>query len=365
VVDLEERRQLEHKKRIRIGYMMALFCAILWGLWYLPGNALWSLEPFSTMFGAVSATNGSTVALIVVAVLISGFNALTVIIALFIWNGGLGKYKEMYRTARQFKPCTKYYFFASIFGGPMAILGSFMAMGFVGAAFAAVAALFYPVVGSLLSYYWLGQKVSRRALLGILIIVFGSLAIYAGGLINDLTNGGGNAMGYVGGLMAAAGWGIEGAVAAKALDISEPDIGITLRFLGENIIWWIVVIPILFLLGFPMYDYAMQVFEPTVLLVLLMAGITFGFCYVAWYKSFPLIGVGRGQGIGNLYGIFAVIFIALFVGTIPDWTILLGGVMCIIGSLVMFTEGSIALESLRRDEPKAEAKKIEAAGEGK
>jgi hypothetical protein len=84
VVDLEERRQLEHKKRIRIGYLMALFCAILWGLWYLPGNALWSLEPFASMFAAVDATHGGTVALIVVAVLISAFNALTVIIALFI-----------------------------------------------------------------------------------------------------------------------------------------------------------------------------------------------------------------------------------------------------------------------------------------
>lgn len=347
MVDLEMKRQSEHKKRIRIGYMMALFCAILWGLWYLPGNALWVLEPFTSMYTAIEASNDSTIALLIVAVLITAFNALTVILALLVWNGALGKLKEMGRTVTQMSTCTKYYFLASIMGGPIAILGSFIAMGFVGAAFAAVAALFYPVIGSILSRVWLKQKISRRAMIGILVIIIGSFTVYAGGLINDLTSGNASMWGYIGGLMAAAGWGIEGAVAAKGLDISEPDVGITLRFLGENIIWWVIVIPLLALVGFPMYTYAAQVFDPITLIVLIMAGITFGFCYVTWYKSFTLVGVGRGQGIGNLYGMFAVVFIFLFVGTAPEWTVLVGGGLCIVGSLVMFTEDSLELVSIR------------------
>jgi len=83
--------------------------------------------------------------------------------------------------------------------------------------------------------------------------------------------------------------------------------------------------------------------------VLIFAGITFGFCYVSWYKSFPLIGVGRGQGIGNLYGLFAVIFIFLFFGDVPSWTILVGGALCLIGSTVMFSEDTGEMESLRGD----------------
>ena len=346
-VDLETMRKNEHKKRVRIGYVMALFCAILWGLWYIPGNVLWVLNPFDDMLAAISLTDGESTALIVTAVLISAFNALTVIIALMIWNGALGKFKEMGRTLREMRSCTKWFFLASIFGGPVAILGSFIAMGFVGASFAAVAALLYPVVGSTLSYYWLGQKISKKAMLGIVIIILGGFTIYAGGLLNDIANGGGSFWGYVGGIMAACGWGIEGAIASKGLDVSEPDIGITLRFLGENIIWWVIIIPILALAGFPLFTYAAQVFDPLVMGVLIMAGITFGFCYVAWYKSFPLIGVGRGQGIGNLYGLFAVIFIFLFVGQAPEWTILLGGILCVVGSLVMFTEESLELQSLR------------------
>ena len=86
--------------------------------------------------------------LVVTAVLITAFNALTVMLALMLWNGVLGKYGELGRTLKEFHPCSKWFFLASIFGGPMAILGSFIAMGFIGGAFAAVAALLYPVVGS-------------------------------------------------------------------------------------------------------------------------------------------------------------------------------------------------------------------------
>ncbi|MDG6244946.1 MAG: EamA family transporter [Methanolobus sp.] len=348
-MDLKALQKQERQKRVKYGYMWALFCAVLWGLWYLPGTAVWVLNPFDEMYGEIAAGSGDGVALVVVAVLITAFNALTVILALMVWNGTLGKLGEMKRTLKEIKPCTKWFFLASIFGGPIAILGSFMAMGFVGGAFAAVAALLYPVVGSALAAKWYGEKISKRAFAGIVIIILGGITIFGGGVLTELGSGNVMWLGYLGGLMAATGWGIEGAIAGKGLDIAEPDIGITLRFLGENIIWWIIIVPVLAIAGFPMFKYALLVFEPLVLLVLVFAGITFGFCYVSWYKSFPLIGVGRGQGIANLYGLFAVISIYLFFGDVPSWTIIVGGALCLIGSTVMFSEDTGEIESLRGD----------------
>lgn len=347
--DLETARKLEHKKRVRLGYMMALFCAVFWGLWYVPGEAVWVINPFDKLNAAIAVTDGDALATVITSVLITGLNALFVIIALLVWNGALGKLREMGRTVRQMRHCTKWFFLASIFGGPFAVLGSFLAMGFVGAAFAAVAGLMYPVVGTILSHFT-GQKVSKRAILGILAIVLGGITVYAGGLIDDLANGGGSVWGYVGGIMAAIGWGTEGVIASKGLDVAEPDIGITLRFVGEGIIWWVIALPLLAILGYPVFTYAAQILDPLTIGVLIMLGITFGFCYVTWYKSFTLIGVNRGQGIGNLYGICAVIFIFLFMGEAPEWTIILGGVLCVAGSLIMFTEGSLELESLKTDE---------------
>ncbi|WP_407355143.1 hypothetical protein [Methanolobus sp. WCC5] len=348
-MDLQALKMQEHKKRIRYGYMWALFCAVLWGLWYLPGTAVWVLNPFDEMYGEIAATSGDGMALVIVAVLITAFNALTVILALMVWNGVLGKFGEMNRTLKEFKPCSKWFFLASIFGGPIAILGSFMAMGFVGGAFAAVAALMYPVVGSVLASKWYGEKITKRAFGGIGLIILGGFTIFGGGVLTELGSGNVMWLGYLGGLMAATGWGIEGAIAGKGLDIAEPDVGLTLRFLGENIIWWIIIVPVLAIAGFPMFKYALLAFEPLTILVLVFAGITFGFCYVTWYKSFPLIGVGRGQGIGNLYGLMAVIFIFLFFGDVPSWTILVGGALCLIGSTVMFSEDTGEMESLRGD----------------
>lgn len=345
-MDLKALKSEVNKRKTRYGYMWALFCAVLWGIWYIPGTVVWVLNPFDNMYVAIAEGSGDSTALVVTAVLITAFNALTVILALLLWNGVLGKYGEIGRTLKELKPCTKWFFAASIFGGPVAILGSFMAMGFVGGAFAAVAALLYPVVGSFLAWRWYGEKISKRAALGILVIIAGGITIFGGGLLSELASGDVQYIGYIGGLMAALGWGIEGAIAGKGLDISEPDVGITLRFLGENIIWWIIIVPVLALFGFPMFSFAAQIFDPLVILVLVFAGITFGFCYVSWYKSFPLIGVGRGQGVANLYALMAVIFIFLFFGDVPSMSLIIGALLCVAGSTIMFTE-EVSEEALR------------------
>ena len=351
-MDIRELKKLETKRKMNKGYMWALFCAILWGIWYIPGTIIWAVPPFDAMWitiadptGAGTYENG-TAATLVVAVLISAFNALTVILALLVWNGVLGKFGEMTRTLKEFHPCSKWFFLASIFGGPMAILGSFIAIGFIGAGFAAVAALLYPVIGSILARQWYGEQISKRAWAGIFVIIIGGLTIFVGGAIAEISAGSINYIGYVGGLMAALGWGIEGAIAGKGLDIAEPDVGITLRFLGENLIWWIILVPAVALAGYPVFEYAIAALNPLSIMVLAFAGITFGFCYVSWYKSFPLIGVGRGQGIGNLYGLCAVIFMYLFLAQVPAWTVLVGGALCVLGSFVMISEEAEE-ESLR------------------
>jgi len=346
-LDIRELKKLENKRKMNKGYMWALFCALLWGIWYIPGTIIWAVPPFDAMWVDIDGTHGASMATIVVALLISAFNALTVIVALLIWNAYLGKLPEMKRTLKEFHPCSKWFFLASIFGGPIAILGSFIAIGFIGAGFAAVAALLYPVIGSVLARQWYGEQISKRAWMGILVIIVGGLTIFVGGAIAEITSGSISYLGYIGGLMAALGWGIEGAIAGKGLDIAEPDVGITIRFLGENLLYWVILIPIAAIAGYPILEYALQAFTPLSIVVLGFAGITFGFCYVCWYKSFPLIGVGRGQGIGNLYGLCAVIFMYLFMAQVPAWTVLVGGALCVLGSFVMISEDTGDMESLR------------------
>ncbi|MCL2032186.1 MAG: hypothetical protein FWH45_00460 [Methanomassiliicoccaceae archaeon] len=360
-MDLDEKITEAHKKRVKYGYMMALFCAILWAIWYIPGTYIWDFDVIGDFLAIAGGKVGDDAGTIVAAMLITALNAAFVILSYLIWNFFLGtaKFAEMKRSIREMRACTKYYFLGAICGGPVAILGSFLAMGYVGGAFAAVAALAYPVIGTLLSRVWLGQKVSHRAIAGILIILIGSITIFGIGMIADIRDPlvpDSVMIGYIGGIMALCGWGIEGAIAAKGIDVSEPDVAITMRFAMENIIWWAIALPVLALMSFPVWEYAWKMIsDPVILLTLVMLGLTFGFCYVAWYKAFPLIGVGRGQGIGSLYGIFSVIFLILFFGVtaaIGDGldrqiSLVAGAILCTVGTLIMFTEKTENVESLR------------------
>ncbi len=347
VEQINAKRKLDNKRRVIFGYAMALFCAVLWGLWYIPGDMVWYLDPFVTMQNEILDTTGSgTTSFMVFAVMITGINALLIVLTLSIWNLFMGKFSEMKRTFKEVKAADKWYFMAAACGAT-AVLGSFMAMGFIGAAFAAVTALLYPVVGSIVSRTWLGQKISSRAMMGIIIIVLGGITAYVSGFLDEISSGNLQIWGFVGGIMAAVGWGFEGCFAGKALDVSEPDVGIHMRFIFETLIWWVIVIPILAIAGFPMFDYLGMIFEPTLLTVLIMLGLTFGFCYVAWYKSFPLIGVGRGQAVGSVYAIMAVVFIAMFTGANPGWLLVAGAVICVVGGAIMASEGSEEISSLR------------------
>jgi hypothetical protein len=67
------------------------------------------------------------------------------------------------------------------------------------------------------------------------------------------------------------------------------------------------------------------------------------FCFLL----FPLIGVGRGQAIAALYGLFAVIFLAAFTLKFPDWNFLAGLALFVFGGFVMFTESDEVLEVVR------------------
>jgi drug/metabolite transporter (DMT)-like permease len=83
------------------------------------------------------------------------------------------------------------------------------------------------------------------------------------------------------------------------------------------------------------------------MLWIILAAACHAFCYTAFYKSFSLIGVGRGEAIGNLYAVFALIFIAAFTLQLPQWYFILGLAATVLGSFVMFSEPAESVAQLR------------------
>ncbi len=339
----EKARDRHRRRSVRWGYIWAMWCAVLWGAWYLPGTAVWTVPPFLAM------SRSSVDEFLAAAAAITALSSVAVLLFLLLWLAVLEKLGEFVRTLRRFRRISKWYFLAAIFGGPCALFGSYVAIGFVGPVFAAVATLLYPIVGAALARLWYNEKITLRAGAGILVIVLSGIAIFVPGLAGETAGAGGPVwIGYLGGIVAAIGWGVEGAVAGRALDISDPDVGIAIRFAAEAIYWLVLLLPgAAVWFGTPVWPVAAAALGPAAGVWLLLSGLSFAFCYVTWYKSFPLIGVGRGQAIGALHAVFAVIFLAAFAFHLPEWNFLVGLVLAIAGSWLMVTEPAEIVEVVR------------------
>lgn len=340
-VDAEKVQRLRvsyRNRQVRWGFTWALWCALLWAAWYVPGTVIYSEAPF------VDMTEEYLLAAFVITVL----NAIAVLLAMFLWVGVLGKLGEYVRTLKQVK-ISRWYLPAGL-AGMCAIFGSILAIAYVGPGFSAVAALLYPIIGSLLARVWYNERITRQAALGIVVIVAGGVIIFAPGLVEEFTGAGtGGLLGYVGGALAFIGWGLEGAIAGRALDLSDPDVGLTLRFTAEVGLWVIVGVPVASILaGARLWEVTgAALSNGNNWLLLLLLGLTFGFCYVSWYKSFPLIGVGRGQAIAALYGPLALVWVFLFNLEAPSIWLVVGGLIAVAGSFILFTERRDMLEVIR------------------
>lgn len=344
---LEQARARYRVRSVRWGFYWAIWCAVLWGAWYLPGTAVWYEKPFVDMGGS-----GGQGEFLRAAAVITALSSVAILFFLFVWTGVLQKWGEYGRTIRQLR-ISKWYYLGAVFGGPCALFGSYLAIGYVGPIFAAIAALMYPVVGATLARFWYQERISARAAVGIAVILIGGVSIYAPGLLAEFSSPGGGAwLGYIGGLLAAMGWGVEGAIVGRALDVSDPDVGITIRFTAEAFYWLFLILPAIVLFSdADVMTLIVSAFNLSVMVWILLAGASFGYCYVAWYKSFPLIGVGRGQAIAALYGVFAVIFLSIFTLDPPEWHFLISLTVTIFGGFIIFTERTEMLEVIRGASP--------------
>jgi len=356
-MDVKEIRAMDHKRKKNIGLLMGILCALYWGVWYVPGYAIYVSPLISDVYGNMAAAGASDdLAGVLQALFLTFINAVACAVLLFIWNGGLQKNKELVRTLVQVRAVTKYYIIAGICGA-CAVSGTYIAALFLSPGFAAVAGLLYPIVGTIMSVLYLKQKVTKRAYLSVIVLIVGGITLYAGSMVSNPESAN-PLIGLIGGLMAAFGWGFEGVAAGKALDLSEPDIGIHLRFIFEALFWTIVMI-VLVICGFPMFDTIGWLFEPITFLMVLLIGFSFAWCYVSWYKSFPMIGVARGQAIGSLYAACGVIFLIIFGG--PQYALqynddnmmlivgstIAGLLICLVGSYLLATEDAEEMASLR------------------
>lgn len=331
----------EKKSSIKWGFIWAIACAIMWGIGYVPLQVIWGIEPLSIGYGFSDPDKGYLVG----SFLDAFVQALTFAIILsVVWAGCTGKLRDYKRVITNRK-IVRWLIAGAVFGGPMAIFGSALATGYIGASFAASAALLSCVIGALIARVFNHEKFSVKAIIGIAVIVIGGIIIMNPvDIIDNIqhpANEGNVLLGYLGAVMSFVGWGVEGNLSIKALNITDADASLPVRFTVELFIWIIILLPLLCIVIGPdkFVDCIQQTFESEGLIFwMFMCALSLGFCYAAQYKAFPLIGIGRTLCLCNLYVPVSMVVLAAFLGQDLDWLLIVGAAIAIAGTFIMYWE---------------------------
>lgn len=348
MADLQALSALMKKNRVKWGFVWAILCAIFWGIGYVPLQLIWTIPPFVDGFPFMSESGSMMLS----SILMSGTQALAFAIVLFLlWTCVTGKAKDYVRTMTNFK-INRWFILGCLFGGPMAVFGTALATGYVGAAFAASIGLLSSVVGAILGWAINKEKLTKKTIAGIILMFIGGIIILDPvSMIDEISNSSNGAiLGYIGGIMCAIGWGVEGNIAVRALDVTDSDVGVTVRYTYEAIIWFIIIFPVTLAVIGPnnFADAFVSSFSNgNFIFWELVAGLTLGICYVMQYKAFPLLGVGRTLSIGSLYVPVSVIALLVFLGQVPSWMLVLGIILAVVGTFVMYWESGTLEESIR------------------
>jgi drug/metabolite transporter (DMT)-like permease len=329
----------QQKSRVKYGFIWVALSAVLWGASYVAYEAMWWTEP-------IAIYENFTLSSIVVSAITT---LMFLIFLLLFWVLPAGKIKEVARTIVRPK-MDKWLLAGTVVGGILATLGSVMATGYVGPTLAASASIMAIALGAAVAAVWNHEKMDRKTIIAIVAIIIGGVVMLnPTALIGDL-KAGGSILGYVGIIFCVIGWGCEGNVIVRVLDITDSDSTLGAKLMIEVLIWFLVLLPVTgIFVGFgTLFDLIGQCLASTDLLLWIMiVSACMSVCYAATYKGFPLIGVGRTGSVNSLYAVVALLFLFVFFGRVPDWIIIVGVVICIAGVFYMYSGGGALLEGNR------------------
>lgn len=352
-----EMLDIERQGRIRLGFVWAIFCAILWGSGYVVMSAEWQCFPFSDSGEYIA---DDTVSTLFSGAVVSACQGLMFVIVLFlIWTSVNRKQKDVVRTISKPK-ISKWFLLGAVLGGPIAIYGNMLATTYVGATYSSTIALLYGAIGAIIAHFMYKEHYSVKAAIGITVVIAGGILIVdPANMIDEISSDAsreGMWIGYLGGIISAFGWALEANFAARGLDVTDADSGLIVRYIWEVLLWFLILIPIGILIcgedSFSMVVDALT--SGQFLFWIMLAALSLGMCYIAEYKAIPLIGVGRTLSVASMYAIMSIIFLSTLCGAEISAFVAVGAVTAVIGTFMIYWEGSKSLESGTRDAGGAE-----------
>jgi len=267
--------------------------------------------------------------------IVAAANELFATIWLSINNVREGRFKEVWRSFKTFPG--KMACIGGILGGPIANGAYLLGIAFAGATYAVPITALKAVISAFLAAIFLKQKIKFRIWVGVVICIIGAIIIYYTPPYDPPQN---FTLGVIFALIAAAGWGIEGMLAAYGSAVLDTKATINLRYIASTVIFIVILLP---LIGGTL-EFFLLFTQVRGMLLLIIAALFAGMSFLQWYKGNAMCGVAKGAALNGTYPLWTILFTMLVT---LDFSIT---PMVAIGAIVIVLGATIV--SLNSDEVK-------------
>ncbi|MGE7944159.1 DMT family transporter [Lysinibacillus xylanilyticus] len=189
---------------------------------------------------------------------------------------------------------------AALLGGPIGMSGFMLSINFIGPSYTAIISSMYPAVGSLLSFLFLKEKVTKKNIIGLSLAIIATvfLGLTAQEEPQNLI------FGLSCALLCVVGWGSESVISAYGMKNDVlPSIALQIRQTVSAVVYGLLIIPIIG--GIPLVKLVLQDFTIILFALTALAGTA---SYLFYYTSINRVGPIKAMGLNISYSAWAVLF---------------------------------------------------------
>lgn len=217
-------------------------------------------------------------------------------------KGNLGNVWKAFKTKSG-----KFVALAAVIGGPVGMTGYVLSVNYMGASIGAVASAIFPAIGAVLAYFFLKEKMKWYQWVFLILALIGVYGLSYSPEI-EIKN---FALGFVGTLMCAFGWGIEAVIVAKGMqdEAVTDEYALQIRQTTSALVYGIILLPVLKGWGFTvsLFTTGTGWLIPVIAIAALFATVS----YLFYYKAIAQIGASKSMALNITYSAWAILFTVL------------------------------------------------------
>lgn len=221
------------------------------------------------------------------------------------YNGFRGKLPQLVKALKT--KSGKFVALAAVIGGPVGMTGYVLSVAYMGPSIGAVASAIFPAIGAVLAYFFLKEKMSWYRWIFLILSLIGVYGLSYSPEVN-ITN---FALGFLGTLMCAFGWGIEAVIVAKSVQdpLVTDEIALQIRQTTSALVYGVIVLPFLKGWGFTVSLFTIKgMLIPIIAIAALFATVS----YLFYYRAISQIGASKSMALNITYSAWAVVISIIF-----------------------------------------------------